>query len=224
MTTKIHFRISRWSYWTPKSPGSVAEVPEIPLMLRRRASASGKSALRVAFDCVPGSSPTPTVFCSRHGEVHRSVEMLTQLARGEPLSPTTFSLSVHNSAAAVFSIARGDVSPTSALSAEQDTLPEGLIEAALCLDEGYPQVLLVAHDDVLPDLFKWGEAGRDSAHALGLLLTRSEGEPYSLELSQTTEALSREEQIPQVAAFLATAERELSIASTPRRWTWRRDA
>jgi hypothetical protein len=95
----------------------------------------------------------PTVFCSRHGECMRSVELLADLADGQPLSPASFSLSVHNAAAGLFSIARQDQASHAALAAGHAGIEHAVIEACGLLADGAREVLLVAYDGVLPALF-----------------------------------------------------------------------
>jgi hypothetical protein len=61
-------------------------------MLRRRAGFLSKMALEVAYHCLGKRIDVPTVFCSRHGEAARSVDLLLDLANAVPLSPTSFRL------------------------------------------------------------------------------------------------------------------------------------
>ena len=193
-------------------------------LLRRRASFADSLALRVAFDCVPAGELMPAVFCSRYGEVHRSVEMLEALTKGEPLSPMTFGFSVHNTASALYSIARGDTSATSSVAAGHDTLPEGLFEACGLLAEGAPRVLLAAYDDGLPEAFgRFAEEG-DRPAALGLVLEPAGADGYSLELARcdVPGLPLPEPQVVSVARFLERGDRELTLVSGPRRWIWRR--
>jgi hypothetical protein len=77
-------------------------------MLRRRAGFLGKMALEVAYQVLDGRTDIPTVFCSRHGEVTRAIELLTIWRAAKPLSPTGFGMAVHNASAGLFSIARAD--------------------------------------------------------------------------------------------------------------------
>ena len=81
----------------------------------------------------------PTVFCSRHGEVSRSVDLLMDLAKAEPLSPTSFGLSVHNATAGLFSIARSDHTNSIALAAGQSSVEHAVIEACGLLADGEPR-------------------------------------------------------------------------------------
>lgn len=220
----LRFRIAQWSWWEPPSPGANADIPEVPPLLRRRASAADRSALRVAFDCVGASGQTRAVFCSRHGEVHRSVELLEQLSRGEPLSPTAFSVSVHNAAAALYSLTRGDTSPSAALAAGADSFPQGVLEACAQLASGAEEVLVVGYDDALPAPFRAFTEPTDAACALALLLRPAEGKGFSLSLEPSGGAPSTDgAHLPLLAGFLREERNELEWVSGPRRWRWARD-
>lgn len=84
----------------------------------------------------------------------RSVSLLRQLAQGEPLSPTVFSLSVHNANSAVYSIARDDRANYSAVSAGPCSAAAGLCEALGLLADGAPQVLVVSTESALPEPYR----------------------------------------------------------------------
>lgn len=98
-------------------------------------------------------TPCPVIFASRYGDLQRSVVLLSALANHESLSPTAFSVSVHNAIGAIFSIERGDTENYSALAAGVDTVPCALVEAAALLAEGAESVLLVVYEDPLPDVY-----------------------------------------------------------------------
>lgn len=146
-----------WAEWAhapwPLTLGAEPKVAAMPPMLRRRAGLLGRMALEVAYACIGQARDIPTVFCSRHGEVARSVELLRDLARGEPLSPTAFGLAVHNASAGLFSIARADRANHVALAAGGATFEHAVIEACGQLADGAPMVLLVACDMALPEPF-----------------------------------------------------------------------
>ena len=69
-----------------------APVQAMPPMLRRRAGFLDKMALEVAYECLGQRVDVPIVFSSRHGEAARSVDLLLDLAKGVPLSPTSFNV------------------------------------------------------------------------------------------------------------------------------------
>lgn len=192
-------------------------------MLTRRASKADRLALRVALDSA-GAEPLPTIFASRHGEVHRSVELLSVLASSEPTSPMSFSLSVHNAAAGFFSLGRADFSASSSLAAGRDSVPMALLEAAAQLAEGRPRVLVVAYDERIPSAFRPYLDEADFGGALALLLEPDGAEQFSLELlpgdgMSTADA----PHVPLLARFLATpAAGELCVVNERRGWRWRR--
>src|SRR3546814_5162872 len=85
-----------------------------------------------------GRPDLPLVFISRHGETPRTFEILKDLAADQPLSPTQFSLSVHNAVIGLWSIMRGETSEMTALAATGDGLEHGVLEAVALLNEGSP--------------------------------------------------------------------------------------
>ena len=192
----VIFSIARHAYWAPglttlaawtqwaqapvAAPIILGEEPGVkamPPMLRRRAGFFGKMALEVAYECLDGRTDVPVVFCSRHGEVARAVELLSDLARGEPLSPTAFSMSVHNAHVGLLTIARKDRANHIALAAGAATIEHAVIEACGLLADGAASVLLVACDAPLPELFLPFRDGVEQAHAWAWLLTMPVVEP-----------------------------------------------
>jgi hypothetical protein len=121
-------------------------------MLRRRTGRLGRMALEAALQCDPGNS-LPAVFCSRHGDVGRTLELLESQARDEPVSPAAFGLSVHNAIGGLLSIATGSQATMTAIAAGVATVPAGILEACALLAEGSPDVLLVVYDEPLPGLY-----------------------------------------------------------------------
>jgi hypothetical protein len=150
-------------------------VSYLPGLLRRRLDRSGRMALSTAWPCAEGLSSIPCVFASRHGVLDRTLELLTALARDESLSPTSFSLSVHNSNAGLFSIARGDRAAATAIAAGRDSLGMSLLEGANLIAEGADKVLVCYVDDKAPAPYE-PIAQEDASHrpfAVSLLLTQA---------------------------------------------------
>lgn len=145
-----------WSLapWLPEGSDLPALSAMAP-MLRRRVNAIGRAALHPAYDTTPHSDApgTPAVFASRHGDTRRAFEMLSELAAGEPLSPTAFGLSVHNAIGAMFTIDRGDASNLQAVAAGRDTVETAALEACALLADGADEVLLVCYDAPLPEAY-----------------------------------------------------------------------
>lgn len=188
-----HFRVRRWAAWAPgletqeawsawlAAPSwplpaveAVAPLAEVPAMTRRRIDPLGRAALQVAW-WVQGAEPTgAVVFASRWGEIARSVGLLRQLSQGEPLSPTAFSLSVHNASSAVYSIARGDTANYSAISAGPASAAAGICEAVGLLAQGEAQVLVVSVESQLPEPYQGFESHPGPLRAWGALLEPAE--------------------------------------------------
>lgn len=187
------FRVCRWAAWAPgletpeawaawlaapvwplPAADAVAPLAEVPAMTRRRIDPMGRAALQVAW-WVQGGEPTgPVVFASRWGEIARSVALLRQLSQSEPLSPTAFSLSVHNASSAVYSIARGDTANYSAVSAGAASAAAGVCEALGLLAEGAPQVLVVSVETELPEPYQAFDAHPGPIRAWAVLLEPAE--------------------------------------------------
>jgi hypothetical protein len=173
----LSFRVNRWAAWAPglADPSAWAGwlaapdlaalageatplLAELPAMTRRRIDPLGRAALQAAFWAQGDAETGPVVFSSRWGEIARSVGLLQQLAQGEPLSPTAFSLSVHNASSAVYSIARGDTANYSALSAGPHSAAAAVSEALGLLADSASSVLVVSVEAALPAPYERFEA------------------------------------------------------------------
>lgn len=167
----IEFTVADWAAWAPglhereawqawsKAPvlpagDDTPALPEVPAMQRRRIERLGRMAVQAAWWCSQAEAAgVPLVFASRHGDVQRSFELLEHMARGEPMSPTHFGLSVHNAIAALYSIVRGERGNYLALAAGRATAEAALVEAAGLLADGAPEVLVVVYDARPPAVY-----------------------------------------------------------------------
>jgi hypothetical protein len=222
-----------WLAWA-HSPSVIAghnepAVDAMPAMLRRRAGSLGKMALEVAYACLGQRTDVPSVFCSRHGEVSRSVNLLSDLAQGLPLSPTTFGLSVHNATGGLFSIARGDRANTIAVAAGQSSVEHAVIEACGVLADGAPSVLLVVYDCPLPSIFSSFEDDQGQAYAWAWLMQPAADDAMSLTWSSAAAIPCTSDDKPtpaglDVLRFQLGGARELQRVSNGRLWHWVRHA
>lgn len=132
--------------------------------------------------------------------------MLTALANDEVLSPTLFSLAVHNSVAGLFSIARGDRGAATAMAAGLDSLALGILEGANMVMEGARNVLVTYTDDRAPDAYRGQIADPPSyPFAVSLLLTPASSTALNCRLGRHAGPAS--EQPPEAALmqFLTAA-------------------
>jgi hypothetical protein len=139
-------------------------------MQRRRLGLLGKMVFEVALSCLGGRTGVPIVFCSRHGEVGRSVNLLRGLAAGEPLSPTSFALSVHNGIAGLLSIALGDTANHVAVAGGASSVEHAVIEACGLLADSEEAVLLVVYDCPLPEEYAAFKQPNEAAFAWAWLI------------------------------------------------------
>lgn len=250
----MDFCIERWAAWAPGITDPVAwdawlgrperpgiheapELKQLPPMQRRRVSGLGRYALSAAYE-VQADAPddAPLVFASRYGELSRSVELLEQLARGEALSPMSFSLSVHNAIGALSSIARADTAAYTAVAAGEETLEAAFTEACGLLADGHRAVLVVSYDEPVPEVWREvsDEGGRSFPRALGFrVIRREDGPGFSLESRHAAPAADAGlhgdagPRLPadlEVLRFLRTSEPVLERAIGNRRWRWVRHA
>lgn len=221
-----------WNAWadgTAKiSNGPEPTVPDMAPMLRRRAGFLGKMALQVAYQCLAGRSGVPMIFCSRHGEVARSVDLLTALAQGSPLSPTVFGLSVHNASCGLFTIARSDRANANALAAGHSSVEHAVIEACGLLSDGADEVLLVAYDMALPSLYSQYQDCDEQPHAWAWLIQPAGKDPMTLQWSAAVETgASSAASFPgslDVLRFYIQNDPHLIRVCDGRRWQWSRHA
>jgi hypothetical protein len=194
-------------------------------LLRRRASVPGKMALEVAYRCLGERTHIPIIFCSRHGECGRSADLLFDLARDIPLSPASFSLSVHNATAGLFSIARHDHASSLALAAGSSTIEHAVIEACSLLADGEPAVLLVAYDGLLPTLFTAFQDCYEQPYAWAWLMQpAAEDNAISLNWSAVQDSASSspnsESAGLEILRFFIRRNSNLERISNGRRWQW----
>jgi len=197
----ITFNIAQWRAWTPglssaddwqqwscaptlealnDTAEAAPDVSFLPAMQRRRLSRMARMAFHVGWPLAEGLSDLPFVFVSRHGETPRTFDILSDLAADQPLSPTQFSLSVHNAIIGLWSIMRAEASEMTALAAAGDGLEHGVMEAVALLHEGAPAVLLVVTEDQPPAAYARWIDDVPAPYAVALLLTP--GSDWSLTL------------------------------------------
>jgi hypothetical protein len=236
-----YFGIARWQAWAPQVDGAPAwrawmegeQAPEselqpdvsfLPALTRRRLDRHGRMALHTAWPCLEGVASAQFVFASRHGDLDRTLELLTALAHEETLSPTVFSLSVHNSAAGLLSIARGDRGAATAMAAGPDTLGMGLLEGANLIAAGAERVLVCYADDAVPPAFQ-AYVAEDDTHkpfAVSLLLTPPAEASLQCRLVRETAAPT---QAPEAALMhFLVDEAEASVIGVDQPWRLERGA
>ncbi len=147
-----------WRAWARQPCAPVGLEPpaltDVPAMARRRIDPLGRMAVQVALWCQKAEdNNVPLIFASRYGDIVRTHDLLKELVNEGVVSPTSFGLAVHNAIAAQYSMLRSNHGNYTALGAGTATAEAALLEAAGLLAEGTPEVLVVAYDALVPEVF-----------------------------------------------------------------------
>lgn len=144
-------------------------------MLLRRLSPLGRTALWCAEQVLDSEAlpHSACVFASQHGEVARTTDILNGYFRTGEVSPTSFSLSVHNAISGIYSIANGFRGNITAIAAGDDSLMMALLESAAILrSDAVDRVLCVVYDQAVPEELNCYQSGPDFGFAIALLLDK----------------------------------------------------
>lgn len=220
-----------WRHWAA-SPALIEgedkpPAKAVPAMTRRRLTRWSRMALEVATAVDGDLDPrAPMIFSSRHGDTRRTLALLRDLAAQEPLSPTAFSLSVHNAALGIYTIVRGMSSPSLAVAAGRDTLAQAWLEAQSWLATGTGQVLLVHVDEPLAEFYRpyADEAEMPAALALVLNAQPAAGAvPTRLGFEPARGPAGEASMMREFLAWWYGGDTSLALHGSRLSWWWERD-
>ncbi|MBL1416414.1 MAG: beta-ketoacyl synthase chain length factor [Moritella sp.] len=164
----------------------------VPAMQRRRLSPFAKIALYTAENALSAPSTLPEtpelemseleiseklaqidiVFSSRHGDLHKTSALLTDIAAEQDISPTAFSTSVHNAVPGLYSILKQNKQAINAISAGKDSFFYAFVDAYARLKSGRANKLLIVHvDRELPELYSQFQDEQQVDHAVAMVVT-----------------------------------------------------
>lgn len=227
-----------WLAWAraPRDPPDDAQAQPscafLPALQRRRLSRLARMTLETAWPLCGDDEQLPFVFGSRHGETPQTLALLSDIADGQPLSPTRFGLSVHNAIAGQWSILRGQRGESSAIAGEADTFEHAVLEGLLQLAAGAPSVLVAVAEELPPPTYAPWIADVPFSYAVALRLgkrdasmaTTTHGD-WQLRLDRADADVDAACARPHALDFLrALLARETSLQHNwkTRRWNWQR--
>jgi len=234
----IQFDIDQWQAWAPgltcahdwaqwaqdpcdlPSSDAQPDVSFLPAMQRRRLSRLARMVFTVATPLAAGQPEMPLVYASRHGETARTFAILKDLASGEPLSPTQFSLSVHNAIIGLWSIQQKDTSEMTALAAEGDGLEHAVLEASFLLSEGAPAVLVVVAEDQTPDIYSPWTSDVSFPYAVALLLKPGRTWQLSLRTADADTPSTKRPHAIELIGALLNGRSAFQHRWESRQWNW----
>ncbi|MDG6896268.1 beta-ketoacyl synthase chain length factor [Volucribacter amazonae] len=153
----------------------------LPPLKRRRLSGSARLFIDTVWQLVKDNANIPVVYASTNGEITRNFELWQSLLQEGDVSPTSFSLSVHNALVGQWSELRQVKTETTAISVRIDSLEIALLEAYLLLQEGAKQVLVVLAESPLSDKYNPQPVYRQPfGYALSFIV--EQGNDYQLSL------------------------------------------
>ncbi|WP_223669722.1 beta-ketoacyl synthase chain length factor [Kangiella shandongensis] len=152
------------------------ELKQIPAIKRRRLNSLSKMALHSSLMCLQKAQVEPanviTVFASQHGELNRTVRIVSDMVTSQEISPKDFSLSVHNAALGLYSIFNKNKQPGTSIAANTNTFGYGLIESINFLKR-FPEqkVLLTCFDLEVNQPFAQLQKVLNPSRSVSLLLS-----------------------------------------------------
>ena len=218
---------NEWINWAagaahiqPDAP--LASCVNLPMMTARRLNSGSRLAVDCGLGLLSAHQADAVVFTSRHGELERNFKILQALARTESLSPTEFTMSVHNSAVGSLTIAAKTPLVSSSVSAGSDSFQQGLFEVRTLFASGLKQVLLVDFDGVIPDFYRPHILPEPVfPYAVALLL--SNGNTIWCESQKTTQRVASA--LPQSLQFLhgwLSSRTSFPVQGERNHWHWSR--
>ncbi|WP_440876486.1 beta-ketoacyl synthase chain length factor [Thalassotalea sp. PLHSN55] len=172
--------------------GDLPVLDWVPAMQRRRLSAFAKMSLFCAYKASNASNSMPVVFSSRHGDLHKTSALLDTLAEKDSLSPTAFSMSVHNASAGLLSILTGNKSASNTISAGRDSLFMAILDAYARLMTSTDDKILVVHcDQALPEAYRNFSDEIQIDHCIAFVMTKAAADKSRIQLSMTEDDTKR---------------------------------
>jgi hypothetical protein len=225
----LNFNVETWNVWPPISPGEDDQVlmnqylSVLPKLLKRRLSPLARTVFASLIPCLNNDAATiPVIFSSSHGELERSLHMMKEIAKGESISPTTFSLSVHNSIAGLFAIMFANKLENTVIAPAEEGIAAGLIETIAMLNEGWDRVIVVFYDAPLPDFYPAQpfKLSAPATQAVTLRLYRDENRPeFTLTRIQATGNDGEQTQhLPLLIDFLKGRQTDLYLRNRRHGW------
>jgi len=231
---KTVFSVVDWCGWVQDKPGKgksdpadspllTSEVPDvdiIPPLLRRRLNLLGRAAASQMLRLLEDNTNIPVVYCSRHGDIERTLSVLQELAAGESVSPAYFSLSVHNAVPGLISIQQGITANISSIAAGDEPLVPCLLEAAGILSPQQPLVLCLFADVRLPEIYHRAHHVPQSTYACGFVLGLKGGQRLSLTMTENSTPLNNSQPIAlEFIHFLNGSTSTLNVRHNGSPWT-----
>jgi hypothetical protein len=233
MNPKMDFQVDSWAAWAPGistpeewrdfyhdnraiTPEVSADVAFLPAMQRRRLSTLARAAFHVIEKVMENADLCPSIFCSTYGETQRTYGILSDIAQQQEISPTAFSLSVHNAISGQFTIFFNNTHATTAMAPSENDYLIAFADALGQLNENAKSILLVFYEEALPEFYQPFARSTDYPCAVALRISKPAADPknvYSLGFNSLNASNDNENPIPilQLIRFLSDNSTSLEL-------------
>ncbi len=231
--------VENWSAWAPgfmskedwltwsENPvipfgNDKIQATMIPPMIKRRCSHLSKMVLEVSGRVLENDSIDYAVFCSQHGEINSTVNLLKDISDKTILSPTSFSQSVHNTSAGLFAVINKSHQNMSSIAAGTQTFLMGMIEAFSWLRLNPEKtVLITIFDERLPEEYQSLDIKDNCTYAVSFILSNKKVDECCISLSLDALGQTDEDKkLPQALEFLSWVLRPTKESLKQQAATW----
>ncbi|GAC13124.1 beta-ketoacyl synthase chain length factor [Aliiglaciecola lipolytica] len=153
-------------------------LKHVPMMLRRRFNTLGKCAMGAIKQLSIDNANLPCIFASQHGDTQLTLSLLENIGKHEDMSPTGFSLAVHNAVSGLYSIVNKNTCEVTAIAAMEGLIASALFESIGQLQKS-EKVLCVVYDVPLPSIYQAYSETVDFPYAIAMVLSRDKGDEMS---------------------------------------------
>ncbi|WP_434779124.1 beta-ketoacyl synthase chain length factor [Neisseria sp. Ec49-e6-T10] len=201
--------------------GELPATPLLPKMSARRMSTPSKLATQAALTLIEQHSIDAAIFISQHGELERSYKIIESICLKYDVSPTDFSMSVHNTAAGLVSIIGKQTFPISSLAAGRDGFQQALLETyALLQTDNIKNVLVVDFDGDIPKAYQTQYPQYTPAYACAYVITQGDTLSCSQQPTGNNTTLSILPQSLQLLRNMLRQDASFMINGTHSNWLW----
>jgi len=200
----------------------LGKLKNLSTIMARRLNSGSRLALDSALDLFSAHQPDAFVFTCQHGELERNFRILSSLSEGNGVSPTDFTLSVHNSAVGQLAIMLDSPTISTSIAAGEDSFHQGLIEAFSLLNNGFERILLVDFEGQIPDFYA---AHMDNQWPYACAMIIEKGNDLRCKMMPPSNFCHQSITLPQSMQFLLywlSQQQRLVINSQYSHWSWSR--
>lgn len=147
-------------------------ISNIPMMQARRMSIATKLACELYIQISKEINFDYALFLSAHGEIERSFKVINDILQSNIISPTDFSMSVHNAASGISSIMSQNQCETTSIAGGHEGFITVFHEIIASFIAGKKRVILIAFDGEMPEFYQKYGALDQSAYAVALIIER----------------------------------------------------